>query len=62
MNLGIDNLVRGGEDRCARCRRERTGSGFGPLPAHTCRTYENAGQRATRERAQVLARFNRRVR
>jgi hypothetical protein len=42
-----------GEQDCRACRWHRAGGRLGVplLPAHTCGTFETAGQAATRERA-----------
>jgi hypothetical protein len=59
--MEIYTRSRGGEDTCPRCLRNRRGA-LGPIPLHTCRTHESAGQIATRRRAKQLAQLDRRQR
>jgi hypothetical protein len=57
VDLTIRTRVRGGEERCPACIRDRDG-GLGPR-VHTCATHQTPGQIATRQRAAQLARLDR---
>jgi hypothetical protein len=58
MSVEVSTKEYGGEDRCPACIRQRTGTGLGPTPAHTCKSHRTVGQIDSDDRRQRLAQLN----